>query len=398
MPQARLLPLAKRLLALQWRDRGRSTFVLRRRGIEFGHVVAKRLPLPSLRAATERWRRADAVYLPGILGAGPQQQQAAIKTCRQMFDRLRHGGNFLDELFARIGTDPHLRYVGSTQDPSDRREIEQVFLNADCHGKTVAQDLWAKLTWHTNEASDRSLRIRFSSGREHLDEWQLQTEATARWVDEFALRAFPECRAILECAPLHAMLQQLLQRPYRISERILYNNAPGGGAVFHHDAEPGQLGVCFSQLQGHTAWFAIRKRKLARLLVKSGHCPTERQAMLSLDNGNDERLWQLVNRTPQFAQLMSAHGVLFVLAAGDSILLPSHGIDDVAWHSVFALGEQPSLAHSYGIFPKRAGYQLPCFEAEAASHAAKKRPLVLKKSAARTGSNLAVRARNHSHE
>jgi hypothetical protein len=42
-----------------------------------------------------------------------------------------------------------------------------------------------------------------------------------------------------------------------------------------------------------------------------------------------------------------------VLRAGDSILLPSHGPDDVCWHAVFALGAQASLAHSYGVFPLR---------------------------------------------
>jgi hypothetical protein len=47
---------------------------------------------------------------------------------------------------------------------------------------------------------------------------------------------------------------------------------------------------------------------------------------------------------------------LFVLEAGDCILLPSHGPDDVAWHSVVALGAKPSLAHSYGIFRRSDDY------------------------------------------
>ena len=268
------------------------------------------------------------------------------------------GAQFLDELEARIGDDAHLRYAGSTIDRNDPREVERVFLDAEVDGKVVATDLWAKLAWIADDATDRSLRIRFSSGKEQLEEWQLQTEGTARWVDEFALRAFPECSAILECKPLHAMLRHLLQRPYRVSERILYNNAPGGGAVFHHDAEPGQLGVVFSQLQGHTAWFAIRKRTLAQLLAKSGASKDTRHAMQDLDDGNREAIWRRLNRDPAFARMLSAHGVLFVLGAGDSILLPSHGIDDVAWHSVFALGSAPSLAHSYGIFPQLPGYRL----------------------------------------
>ena len=152
------------------------------------------------------------------------------------------------------------------------------------------------------------------------------------------------------------MLDHLLQRPHRLSERILYNNAPDGGAVFHHDAEPGQLGVCFSQLQGHTAWLALGKRRLAALLVRTGTCRTQRSAMDRLDQGSDRELWRVMNREAGFTAHLAAHGALFVLRAGDSILLPSHGIDDVAWHSVLALGERPSLAHSYGLFPRAPDY------------------------------------------
>jgi hypothetical protein len=52
---------------------------------------------------------------------------------------------------------------------------------------------------------------------------------------------------------------------------------------------------------------------------------------------------------------LSAHGAVYVLEAGDSILLPSQAFDDCAWHSVIALGDRPSLAHSYGIFLRDVG-------------------------------------------
>ena len=141
-----------------------------------------------------------------------------------------------------------------------------------------------------------------------------------------------------------------------MSERILYNNHPDGGAVFHHDAEPAQLGVCFSQLQGHTAWLSIGKRRLAQLLVRTGHARDQRAAMARLDQGDDQKLWRVLNRDAAFTGELAARGALFVLQAGDSILLPSHGIDDVAWHSVLALGDQPSLAHSYGLFARQPDY------------------------------------------
>jgi hypothetical protein len=78
--------------------------------------------------------------------------------------------------------------------------------------------------------------------------------------------------------------------------------------------------------------------------------------MQALDAGEDQPLWRLLNRDEGFTAQLAAHGALFVLHASDSILLPSHGIDDVAWHSVLALGDRPSLAHSYGLFPRGADY------------------------------------------
>jgi hypothetical protein len=231
-----------------------------------------------------------------------------------------------------------------------------VLLDAEPGGTVVARDLWAKLAWIADTDNDRSLRIRFSAGREQLDAWMGATDLTAGWVDQFAARAFLECAAVLTCLPLRRLLQRLLQRPHRLSERIVYNNAPDGGAVFHHDAEPGQLGVVFSQLEGHTAWLSISKRRLAARVVHAGQARNVRAAMDALDRGEDSKLWRRLNRDAGFTADLAAHGALFVLRAGDVILLPSQGFDDVAWHSVIALGTRPSLAHSYGVFPRRPDY------------------------------------------
>ena len=345
------------------RARGREVWPLRRRGAELGFAVAVTRGMPDRAAAVARWRAAEPVFLPGVLGDAPVRCAADVASCLRMFDRLRRGGSFLRELERRLAADPELRYAGSTVDREDTREVERVFVNAEPGGRTVASDLWAKLAWIAHDGSDRSLRIRFSAGLEQLEDWMAASDLTAGWVDQFALRAFPECRAILHCGPLRGLLDAMIARPHRLSERILYNNAPGGGAVFHHDAEPGQLGVCFSQLEGHTAWLTLGKRRLAALLVRTGHARNPVHAMAKLDR-EDEALWRLLNRDEAFTAQLAAHGALFVLQAGDSIVLPSHGIDDVAWHSVVALGDRPSLAHSYGLFPRRDDY--PFFDAPTA--------------------------------
>jgi hypothetical protein len=338
------------------RARGRSVWPLRRRGADLGFAVELDRTPPTPGRALARWRAGEAVFLPGVLGDAPHRHAAAIRSCLQMFDRLRAGARFVDEVEARLRDDGDLRYAGSTVDREDAREIERVFVDAEPGGVAVARDLWAKLAWIANDENDRSLRIRFSSGLEQLEEWMQSTDLSAGWVDQFAQRAFPECLAILGCAALRERLDALLQRPHRLSERILYNNAPGGGAVFHHDAEPAQLGVCFSQLQGHTAWLTIGKRRLAALLVRTNVQRSLRAAMDALDRADDRALWTRLNRDAAFTGQLAAHGALFVLRAGDSILLPSHGVDDVAWHSVIALGDAPSLAHSYGLFARRADY------------------------------------------
>lgn len=355
MYAARHLPPDAATLVAALRARGREVWPLRRRGADLGHAVVVGRAIPTAAVAQQRWREAEPVFLPGVLGAGPRRHAAAIAASLSMFARLRRGAALVDELERRLADDPDLRYAGSTIDRSDRRELERVFVDAAPGGRTVASDLWAKLAWIADDDSDRSLRIRFSAGAEQLEDWLAASDRTAGWVDLFAQRAFPECAAILACAPLRSRLDALLRRRYRLSERILYNNAPGGGAVFHHDAEPGQLGVCFSQLEGRTAWLAIAKRRLAALLARAGHCRSARQAMAALDR-QDEALWRVLNRDAAFTALLAAHGALFVLEAGDCILLPSHGIDDVAWHSVIALGRRPSLAHSYGLFAAQADY------------------------------------------
>jgi hypothetical protein len=357
-PQARLLPAGADAdrLARAWRARGRTVLPLRRRGVDFGHVVRVGAAPPDTAAAARLWRAGEAVFLPGVLGDGPRRHAAAIARSLAMFERLRRGGRFLDELEHALAGDPDLRYAGSTVDRADARQIERVFVDAGPGDAPRARDLWAMLAWIADDQHDRSLRIRFSSGKEQLEEWQLQSESTAAWADEFAARAFPECRAVTGCAPLQRRLGALLQRPFRLSERIVYNNAPGGGAVFHHDAEPAQLGVAFSQLDGHTAWFALARPRLAALLVRAGHCADLPRALAALDRGGDARIWHVLNRDVAFARRLSAHGAMFLLRPGDGILLPSHGTELCCWHSVFALGSRPSLAHSYGVFARGPGY------------------------------------------
>lgn len=345
-------------VAQSLRRRGRQVWPLIRRNAELGHVVTVHRELPDERTETAAWRAGEPIFLPGIVGDALDTFEAEIAESLRMFDRLREGAEFLPEIDARLADDQNFRYAGSTVDQDDPREIERLFVDAEIDGEVQAEDLWAKLAWITAEdPTDESLRIRFSNGLDQLEEWMLTSDLTASWVDQFAQRAFPECEAVLLCKPLRERLDRLIARPHRLSERIVYNNAPNGGAIFHHDAEPSQLGVVFTQLEGRTAWFTLGKRRLAKLLVKSG-LPSIPRAMAALDASDDQAVLELLNRDEDFAALLAAHGALFLLQAGDSILLPTAGFDDTAWHSVLAVGDRPSLAHSYGIFGRADDYVL----------------------------------------
>lgn len=308
--------------------------------------------MPTRAELRARFAASEAVFLPRIVEPHLPKVAPAITASLQMFDRMRRGADFLDELELRLRAQDEFTYTGSTIEHDDPRDVETVFFASTTGPFAGAADLWARASWIANDESDRSMRIRHSSGDGAADGWMKSSEHTALAVDALAKAAFPECAAIDECLELHDILQLLLGRPYRLSERILYNNAPDGGAVFHHDAEPGQLGVCFTQLEGKTAWLTLGKRRLARLLVRLSLAPDERRGLERLDHDGDPEIWQRLNRDVAFAQLLSASGAVYVLSAGDSILLPSQAFDDCAWHSVVALGDRPSLAHSYGIFPR----------------------------------------------
>ena len=356
MHSARHLDSSAQAVADSLRRRGREVWPLRRRGADLGHVVTVHRDLRDEQAGQAAWAAGEPIFLPGILGDAPARSGQAIDAALLMFERLRAGGEFLDEVEARVGDDDHLRYAGSTVDRDDPREVERVFVNAEVGDAVVAEDLWAKLAWITTQEADDSLRIRFSNGLDQQEQWLTTNEQTVSWVDQFALRTFPECQAVLASAPLRRRLDRWIARPYRLSERIIYNNAPDGGAVFHHDAEPNQLGVVYSQLEGRTAWFTMAKPRLARLLVRFG-LPSMRHAIAAMDSGCDAELHEILNRDQDFAAALAANGGLFLLRAGDAIVLPSPSFHDCAWHSVLAIGDQPSLAHSYGIFGRGPGYE-----------------------------------------
>jgi hypothetical protein len=276
----------------------------------------------------------------------------AISRTEAMFARLRRGADPGREVGRRLDAQRRFVAAGVSVDLGDEREIAKVHAELPRPGRAPLADLWAKVSRISRDPRDDSLRIRFSFGAERLDDWRSDPERAAG-ADALAEAVFPECRRITGDRPLAALLRRWTGGPVRCSERIVFSNAPGGGAEFHHDAEEGQLGVAYAQLRGRTAWLALSKRGLAAELAARGvggrRGAGPRGALRRLDR-HDPALDRVLNRTPSFTRRLVEGGRLYVLEAGDVLLLPSHGPDDAAWHSVFALGRRPSLAHSYGLF------------------------------------------------
>ena len=340
------------------RTRGARALELARRGVRHGHVALGPRPRAldlgdrALRAElAERWGAGRPIHLPRALEGRLKERRREARATLSMFERLRRGASFQDELWGRLDGHPEYEPAGATVDLSDERELEKVFVDRLRHGRRVARDLYAKLSWISTDERDDSLRIRFSFGSEALFEWQQETRR-APHAEAFAEAAFPECDVLTGHAELVGLVRALTGRAPRFGERIVYNNAPGGGAIFHHDVEPHQLGVLYGQLAGETGWLALPKPELAREVADAlGIRPA--RALKRLEREDDQELFALLNHSPRFTRRLVERGDFVHLRAGDALLLPSPTPELTCWHSVFALGLRPSLAHSYGVFARR---------------------------------------------
>lgn len=329
------------------RDPEGHAWRLYRRGIDHGWVC-RGAGEPGTPAAdwTRAWERAAAIHWPGVVELA--RHRDAIEASLGMFERLRADAEFLDELDLRLRDSEQFRYAGSTIDQLDAREIERVFVDVIEDGRRIYRDVTARLSWIADDPSDLSLRIRFSYGHESLGEW-LEDPSGMPWAAALCEATFPEGAAVTSAERLMGWIRTVLGESVACAERIVYSNAPGGGAVFHQDADPGQRGVLFAQLAGRTAWLALPRTELGALLAASLGWEPER-AIAALDEPLDEAVWTALNGVPEFSQRVAAAGGLFVLEPGDALVMATHDARANTWHSVFALGDEPNLAHSYGLF------------------------------------------------
>jgi len=369
----------------------RERLALSRRGQFHGEyaVLAPAGPPPALAELASRWLAARPIALPGIVRSLLELEREELALADRLHAELCDRGGlrpFVEQRLERAGeVFEVLPRARPFDDPE--RDLERVYLASPPptpRGRKV-QDLWLKSGWLSTFDEDRSLRLRVSFGREREDDAS-DDLLRQRLVARLASAVLPAAAAVAAQPELRARIEGLTGEPALLTQAIAYWNAPEGGALFHHDAfhedgrDTGQLGVCYVQLSGATFWLALstqdlalRVREFVEVLgdgelswVRARLAPGARDLANLQELAADEqalvrelglpgcgRLARLVNHGPEFSALLADAGHALLLHAGDALLLPNHGPDCTAMHSVFCAGEETGYSLSLAIRSER---------------------------------------------
>jgi len=356
-----------------------DVFRIQRRGVFFGYIQKNQTPaMPDANRVAELWADNQPAYLPAMLKHALNDYKPHIQQSRVLYQALLQEQAVEDLLDA----EPYINQLGerfellSTRfDESDRQEIVSVDFDVLENGELVMEDIWMRISWLSFHEQDSSLRFRFSFGMEGYEDVSLDYDRQIA-AAELCQRLFPESSLISSDSQLEAYMQQVLGiDEFQYLERIVYFNAPNGGAQFHHDAEKGHLGVVYAQVSGRTFWLALSKQQLMheielfsqqqenfqeiKLLLNNEELfkqfavdvnNTEKLSAM-LDDPANEEISVLINQSTSFFQQLLNKGYAYVLEPGDVILLPQASMQACAWHSVFCIGDEAGEALSFAIKP-----------------------------------------------
>ena len=383
--------------------RTRTTVELWRRGLWHGAWAelereSDRDPIeidfPTL---SQRWHAARPLVLHGVAAEALPNFEREIASAADLHAALAEPGGLKRWLAGRASDlGPEFHVLARRAPLFDaERDIERVRIESlppSGRGKRV-QDLWVKSSWLSTHADDDSLRLRVSFGRERVDDAS-GDGLRHRLVAALASALLPECALASANPAITTLVERLCAQAILFTQHIAYWNGPEGGALFHHDAFAddsdvagrGQLGVCHLQLAGRTAWLALSVRDLAVRVREFAECLEEGElpwvrAQLFPDRAVDRRFFELVrdeqrmlrelalpgcgalgalvNRGPEFTAFLADAGHAFVLEAGDAVLLPNHGLDRTAMHSVFCASEETAYSLSLAMRSDRPDRDLP---------------------------------------
>jgi hypothetical protein len=354
-----------------------QVFWLSQRGSRLGWIGERQRPdTPAPADVRDSWRAARPILLPGLAASAIPAQRQHIAQAAALMQAVLDGID-CEELLsqapytARLA--PRFELLGSSCDEGDPQEIVKIEFDVMEDGAVIAENLWVKLSWLSYSEDDASLRFRFSFGMENYEDVAADPERQA-YAASLTEALFPESAVISANPRLTEFLRDLLQaQDFVYVERIVYFNAPEGGAQFHNDVERGHLGVVFVQLSGHTAWLALSTEQLLDELQGFLAQPNadaamrdvirdtktrdslialarDRAALLDYMNTRDnDPLELLINRTPAFVRRLIERGHAHLLYPGDVILLPQHDTAHCAWHAVYCLDDEPGEALSFAV-------------------------------------------------
>jgi len=341
-----------------------SGWLLTRRGCAHGTIAMheERRDMPTADKVAKLWNAAMPVRLPGRLLSEVAAHADDIRDALTIMQRVRNDESCADILLEepyRSRLEPDFDLLAPIHSGHDAQEIEKIAFDAVKSGELHAEDLWMKVSCLSFHDSDDSIRFRFSYGMEMFKDQEhdpLREELAA----ELATRVFPECTMISAHRELCGLLSGLLGYAPLFVERLIYSNAPGGGAQLHQDVETGHAGVVYAQLFGHTGWLALPRSELLDEIagfLAASEIPEfaelrtlPQDALITLLESDDQgTLETLLNSTPAFTRRLIEHGHGLVLAPGDILLLPQQSTEHCCWHSVFCLDDEPGHSLSFAI-------------------------------------------------
>jgi len=324
----------------------------------------------------ERWEAARPIVLPG---AFEDRARECGSAGLELGRALARPGTLAQLLAQRSGDLPGELGDPRANDSGDGRVLEKLELPRD-----AGPALWLASARLSDAEGDDSLRLRVSFGAEVEDDASTDEEAH-RLVARLAEALVPGALGLDLAPELGPLLGELVggsgaREPY-LTQHIAYWNAPGGGALMHHDAfdapgNAGQRGVVYVQLAGATAWLALSTEELAARVedyaegleagasewVRKALWPDRRDFERVLARVRDRRalrrelvlpgcgvLGGLVNYGPDFTAFLADAGHAFVLEAGDALLMPSHSLERCVLHSVFCAEAETTYAISAAL-------------------------------------------------
>ncbi|MBF0282521.1 MAG: hypothetical protein HQM07_08175 [Zetaproteobacteria bacterium] len=351
--------------------------ILQRRDFKLGFVsvAESSAALLDMDAMREGWQGDRTVYLPQYFADRLEGAAASISQSHQLMSEIL-AGRTLEEIFDQPlylqSLEPEFTMISAVIEEHDEQGIEKLFFDGN-DGEALVEDLWCKASWLSFCDGDASMRFRFSFGMEGYEDVAADPYRQM-WAAKLTDALFPESKIVTE----HAELQRLLAcamaaDSVSFAEKIVYFNAPNGGAQMHHDVEPGHAGVIFVQLSGETFWLSLAKPLLIDALVDfcldnkrseaiAAVLPEQedrdglmalihnRQALADyMDQYDHEWVEAVLDRSPDFVAYLIALGHGYRLRAGDGLLIPQRDLQHCVWHSVFCLGDTPGEGLSFAI-------------------------------------------------